>query len=96
MNPIILYDEQPERGERLAAILRDAGYEVMVVTTKKEFPEAPGGRRSPLRVLSLNDAERLHIAAVLEHTGGNRREAAHLLGIARSTLLSKIRRFGLE
>jgi DNA-binding protein Fis len=32
---------------------------------------------------------------VLEHTGGNRRQAALLLGISRSTLLNKIRRYGI-
>lgn len=44
---------------------------------------------------SLEAAEARHIAAVLRHTGGNRRRAALLLGIARSTLLAKIRRYGL-
>jgi transcriptional regulator of acetoin/glycerol metabolism len=45
---------------------------------------------------SLADLERRHIAGVLEHTGGNRRDAAHILGIARSTLLAKLRRYGLD
>jgi two-component system NtrC family response regulator len=44
---------------------------------------------------SLDAAEARHLAAVLHHTGGNRRQAAILLGIARSTLLAKIRRHGL-
>jgi DNA-binding NtrC family response regulator len=44
---------------------------------------------------SLEAAEARHIAAVLRHAGGNRRRAALLLGIARSTLLAKIRRYGL-
>lgn len=44
---------------------------------------------------SLDDAERRHIARMLEHTGGNKRRAAGLLGISRSTLLNKIRRYGL-
>jgi DNA-binding NtrC family response regulator len=45
---------------------------------------------------SLADAERRHIARMLRHTGGNRRRAALLLGISRSTLLHKIRRYRLE
>jgi transcriptional regulator with PAS, ATPase and Fis domain len=45
---------------------------------------------------SLEAMERRHIRAMLEHTGGNRREAAHLLGIARSTLLAKLRRYDLD
>jgi polyisoprenoid-binding protein YceI len=32
---------------------------------------------------------------MLRHTGGNKRRAAHLLGISRSTLLHKVRKYGL-
>jgi Fis family transcriptional regulator, factor for inversion stimulation protein len=45
---------------------------------------------------SLHDAERRHLALVLRHTSGNKRQAAHLLGISRSTLLNKVRKYGLE
>ena len=44
---------------------------------------------------SLEAAEARHLAAVLTFTGGNRRQAALLLGVARSTLLAKIRKYGL-
>jgi DNA-binding NtrC family response regulator len=44
---------------------------------------------------SLAAAERRAIAAALEATGGNKRQAAERLGIARSTLIEKVRRFGL-
>jgi CheY-like chemotaxis protein/polyisoprenoid-binding protein YceI len=44
---------------------------------------------------SLEAAERRHIALMLRHTGGNKRQAAHLLGISRSTLLHKVRKYGL-
>ncbi len=43
----------------------------------------------------LAAAERRHIALMLRHTGGNKRQAAHLLGISRSTLLHKVRKYGL-
>ena len=45
---------------------------------------------------SLEVVERRQIAAMLRHTSGNRRKAAQMLGLARSTLLAKIRRYGLE
>ena len=53
---------------------------------------APGERVPPD---SLEDAERRHIARALEYTGGNKRRTAQLLGIARSTLLAKVRKYGL-
>lgn len=45
---------------------------------------------------SLEAAERRHIALTLQYTRGNRRQAARLLGIARSTMLAKLRKYGLE
>jgi len=44
---------------------------------------------------SLQAAERRHLALMLRHTGGNKRRAAHLLGISRSTLLNKVRKYHL-
>jgi polyisoprenoid-binding protein YceI len=44
---------------------------------------------------SLEAAERRHLAVVLGHTGGNKRKAANLLGISRSTLLNKVRKYHL-
>ena len=50
----------------------------------------------PVEPESLDQVERRHIARTLAYTRGNKRRAAHLLGIARSTLLAKVRRYGLE
>jgi DNA-binding NtrC family response regulator len=43
-------------------------------------------------VTTLEEAERRAIAAALQATAGNRVRAAELLGIARSTLLEKLKR----
>jgi len=50
-----------------------------------------GGEPAPLR-----DVERAHIARALRHTGGNKKEAALILGIDRSTLYAKLKAYGLE
>lgn len=50
----------------------------------------------PVEPESLDHIERQHIARTLDYTRGNKRRAAHLLGIARSTLLAKVRRYNLE
>ena len=45
---------------------------------------------------SLESAERRHLSLVLRHTGWNKRRAALILGISRSTLLNKVRKYQLE
>jgi DNA-binding NtrC family response regulator len=45
---------------------------------------------------SLDAAERRHLSLVLHYTGGNKRRAALILGISRSTLLNKVRKYRLE
>src|SRR3954453_160591 len=44
---------------------------------------------------SLDAAERRHLSRVLRHTAGNKRRAALILGISRSTLLHKVRKYHL-
>ncbi len=45
--------------------------------------------------MSIQEAERLLIERTLEATGGNRTQAAELLGITRKTLQNKIKEYGL-
>lgn len=46
--------------------------------------------------VSLEAVERAHILLALRYTHGNKRRAAQLLGIARSTLIQKVRRYGIQ
>jgi Nif-specific regulatory protein len=58
---------------------------VPVATSSEEF-----------QVESLEDLEQRHILATLEHTGWNKSQAAQLLGIERSTLDRKLKRYDVE
>ena len=73
------------------ALLLDLGLPDLDVPRLREVL-APAAPPAPD---SLDAAERRHIALVLRHTHGNKRQAAHLLGISRSTLLHKVRKYGL-
>lgn len=44
-------------------------------------------------VPTLEEVERLHIAGVMQRTGGNRTRASQILGIATSTLYEKLKRY---
>ncbi len=46
--------------------------------------------------VTLKDLERNHIARTLKHTGGNKKEAARILGIDRSTLYAKLKLYDLD
>ncbi len=86
---------------RTAAASLDAGaLDAAVVSLT--WPELDGATfraaicpSTPGLPVSLDAAERAHIARTLAHTAGNRRQAALLLGISRSTLLHKIRKYRL-
>lgn len=99
----------PEGELPLAALadqLRAAGHEV-VVAAPAEAEALLGAGATPFDAVlrppaadsaapaPLEAAEKRHIAAILTHTRGNKRQAAHLLGIARSTLLAKVRKYEL-
>jgi DNA-binding NtrC family response regulator len=69
-----------------------------IAPSSEARPEAP---QMPLPVslddelVSLDDAERRHIIAVLRATGGNQTQAAYILGIERKTLARKIKRLDI-
>ena len=74
------------------ALVLDLGWPELEPARLREVL-APEGPAEPD---SLDAAERRHIALTLRYTGGNRRRAAQLLGISRSTLLHKVRKYQLD
>lgn len=103
---LVVLDEGDTTLGPLATSLRDAGHDVRVASPVVAADLlAPGGTpfdavlQPPVTGLGspapLDDAEKRHIAVTLQHTRGNKRQAAHLLGIARSTLLAKVRKYEL-
>jgi len=71
--------------------------------TLKDLPERISGIKpieitsysEPGDILPLDELERRHIIKILERVGGNRDKAAKILGIARSTLFEKLKKYGL-
>ncbi|MGH7591120.1 MAG: helix-turn-helix domain-containing protein [Gemmatimonadales bacterium] len=96
---VLLLTDDRERLTALAAAFRSAGCEVVIAAPGPDAPEAEADlvmTDPAMAPGTLETAERRHITAMLRHTRGNKRQAAHLLGIARSTLLAKVRRYGLD
>jgi len=58
--------------------------------------EMPGMLSMKFSPVSLDDVERRHILNTLNHTGWNKSKTAGILGIERSTLDRKIRRYQLD
>ena len=92
----------PAGGPReIAEALATPGLDYLAVDLALPLLDLPVLQRalnpsSPNPPDTLESAERRHIALTLEFTRGNRRQAARLLGIARSTMLAKLRKYGLE
>jgi len=89
-----------ENGTHGVVALSEPGIDVLVLDLR--LNELDGGAlraalnpAMPAAPDTLEDAERRHITHVLRHTRGNKRQAAILLGISRSTLLHKVRKYGI-
>jgi len=100
---ILVTDPQRADVMALGAALRAAGH-VVLDGEVSQLPDVVGpapdfvvteGAAVPTPE-SLEGAEARHLRAVLRFTRGNKRRAAQLLGIARSTLLAKVRKYRLD
>jgi DNA-binding NtrC family response regulator len=88
--------ELRNRAERAVALAPGAPTTGVLVTGADLFPEQAAGAAEadrPLRLAEVRaEAERRHIARVLEETGGHVEEAARRLGVSRSALFEKLKR----
>jgi len=83
-----------------AAALVEPGFDAVLLDLTEPELDLPALRQAifpsgAVQPDALEEVERRHLARMLTHTGGNKRRAAHLLGISRSTLLNKVRKYGL-
>lgn len=80
------------------AVILETGDRLSVNSLPLELQQAPSPATSQPGQLSAFDlaaAEKLHILKVLNHTGGNKSEAARLLNIAPATLYRKLGEWGM-
>ena len=80
-------------GDRVA-ILTDMAIKADDIWLEAAGTRAPAGATNGPRPLS--DMEKDAIIAALDATGGNRRRAAELLGIAERTLYDKLKRYDID
>ena len=78
-----------------AVILCD-GNELDASLLPYEFEAAGVKTGNPVSAFDLSSVEKLHIQRVINHTHGNRAEAARLLNIGIATLYRKLKEYGLE
>jgi DNA-binding NtrC family response regulator len=82
---VCLVDGEEVRPEHLPDYLR----------RETAVPSPLGGPPRPLREV-VEEAERAHVLRVLDHTGGNRRRAIEILGIAPETFYRRLEAWGLH
>ncbi len=75
-----------------ALILCDGRIELSHLPDYLKKPPTPEAASADSELLSLEEMEQRHIRKVLQAVGGNKTEAARILGINRKTLRLKLRK----
>jgi len=78
-----------------AVILEDAD-ELRLSSLPIEMQQPASASQQSMSAFHLTSVEKLHIQKVLNHTKGNKTEAARLMGIGLATLYRKIEEYGLK
>lgn len=68
----------------------------LVLPPARGQEDAGAGPTTTWQPISLEELQKDHIARVLEHTGGNKKKAAEILGIERCTLYSKLKNLKIQ
>lgn len=77
------------------AVMLSPGPAITTEHLPRELLETKRGDNPSAAPASLDEMEKDHIREMMEYAGNNQSYAARLLGISRSTLISKLRRHGL-
>jgi len=86
----------PTEIQQLAGVVSPPPSLVAISESSEASVAAPDSNRSSGTLGTLEDMEQRYIREVLTSVSGNRSQAARILGISRSTLQDKIRRYGLS
>ena len=78
-------------GEASSSSAKPIVHAMSGISSLKPPPTAPDDDL----LLSIDDAQKEHILRALELTGGNKTKAAEMLRIKRTTLLARMKKFGL-
>ncbi len=76
--------------------IESANIQLSKLQASAETGELPAAPSAPLREQSMEEVEKGHILRTLELTEGNKSRAAQILGIERSTLDRKLKKYGLK
>ena len=74
-------------------VVRASDIQLSSLANRQSAPAADRAASGEYRELSMADVEQEHILTTLEHTGWNKSKASQILGIERSTLDRKLKRY---